>query len=144
MQKKDGRRTTAACLLLTTACLLVPLLAKAQMKENGGCANGLATCFLPANGPSPSPTDTSDYLGVMPTPTPIVNMYVRTLHGGPLAHHWIELESSNGPVTVGFGPATLPFIDAGQISIWYSHGKVEKRGAIRLFAMGFNYAKPPG
>jgi hypothetical protein len=114
------------------------------MKENAGCANGLVTCFLPTNGLSPSPTDTSDYLGVMPTPSRIVNMYVRTLHGGPLAHHWIELESSNGPVTVGFGPATLPFIDAGQISIWYSHGKVERRGAIRLFAMGFNYAKPPG
>ena len=71
-------------------------------------------------------------------------MYVRTLHGGPFAHHWIELESSRGPVTVGFGPATLPFIDAGQISIWYAHGKVERRGAIRLISTGFNYAKPPG
>jgi hypothetical protein len=143
VQKKDGRRTTAACVLLATVCLLAALLANAQ-DEDRSCANGLANCFLLTNGLSPSLTDTSDYLGVTRTPSRIVNMYVRTLHGGPLAHHWIELESSSGPVTVGFGPATLPFIDAGQISIWDSHGKVERRGAIRLISTGFNYAKPPG
>ncbi len=81
---------------------------------------------------------------MMRSPSRVVNLYVRTLHGGPLAHHWMEVESSSGPVTIGFGPATLPFIDAGQISIWYAHGKVERRGAIRLISTGFNYAKPPG
>lgn len=80
---------------------------------------------------------------MMRSPSRVVNMYVRTLHGGPLAHHWMEVESSSGPVTIGFGPATLPFIDAGQISIWFADGKVERRGAIRLISTGFNYAKPP-
>ncbi len=103
-----------------------------------------ANCFLPGDALPTTPADTSESMPVMRSPSRVVNMYVRTLHAGPLAHHWIEIQSSTGPVTVGFGPATLPFIDAGQISIWYAHGKVERRGAIRLISTGFNYAKPPG
>jgi len=73
----------------------------------------------------------------------VVKMNVRASHGGVLAHHWLELETSRGMVTIGYGPASLPFIDAGQISIWGEDGHVERSG-LRLLPTNFNYAKPPG
>ena len=139
----------AMWLAAATVCFLLPVLAKAQKNDSWLCSSGVANCFRLDNGvPSLSPNsssspDTSGSTAVMRSPSQMVNMYVRTLHGGPLAHHWIEIESSSGPVTVGFGPATVPFIDAGQISIWHVDGKVERRGAIRLIPTRFNYAKPP-
>jgi hypothetical protein len=43
---------------------------------------------------------------------------VRFGHGnGRLDHQWIELDTSQGPVNIGFGPATFRFIDAGQVTI---------------------------
>lgn len=125
------------------ACSFLPLLANAQKSATGTCATGLANCLLPTDG-RPAREAASGSMLVTRAQSRVVNMYVRTLHGGPLAHHWIELESSRGPVTLGFGPANVPFIDAGQISLWYADGEVERRGAIRLFSTGFNYAKPPG
>ena len=73
----------------------------------------------------------------------VVKMNVRASHGGLLAHHWLELETSNGLVTIGYGPASLPFIDAGQVSIWSEDGQIERSG-LRLLPTNFNYAKPPG
>jgi hypothetical protein len=146
MEKKNKRPTliAGARVAATMACLLLPLLARAQKVDSRPCENGMADCFFADDIPPVSPAESSDYSILTPGPSRVVNMYVRTLHGGPLAHHWIEVESSHGLVTVGFGPASIPFIDAGQISIWYAHGEVERRGAIRLISTGFNYAKPPG
>lgn len=73
----------------------------------------------------------------------LVKMNVRASHGGVLAHHWLELETSKGLVTIGYGPASLPFLDAGQISIWHQDGQVERSG-LRLLPTNFTYAKPPG
>jgi hypothetical protein len=145
MRKQHERsRLTAAIWLAVAVCLLLPSATKAQNFDAQLCASGLANCsVLGEERPALLPDASASTL-LKPAPSHIVNMYVRTLHGGPLAHHWIEVESSRGPVTVGYGPATIPFIDAGQISIWYAQGTVERRGAIRLISTGFNYAKPPG
>ena len=70
-------------------------------------------------------------------------MKVRASHGGLLAHHWIELQTVRGVVTIGYGPASLPFLDAGQISVWNENGDIERSG-LRLLPTNFNYAKPPG
>jgi hypothetical protein len=147
MQKEENerpRRSAAAWLALAAVCLIQPALVKAQEAGNRLCTNGMANCFLPDEERPALPSETSESTLMTPGPSHVVNMFVRTLHGGLLAHHWIKVQSSRGPVTVGFGPATLPFIDAGQISIWYADGKVERRGATRLMSSGFNYAKPPG
>jgi hypothetical protein len=147
MRKEENERprhSPAAWAVVAVVCLTLPAFMNAQKANSRLCTTGMANCFLPDDRLPASPAGTSEFAGLARTPSRVVNMYVRTLHGGPLAHHWIEVESSRGPVTVGFGPATIPFIDAGQISIWYADGKVERRGAIRLFSTGFNYAKPPG
>jgi len=132
------------CLAAFTLCLFIPVLASAQSLLAGSCGDGLANCFL-SDDSSPALSHdaaASDYSLVSPT-LRVVNMYVRTLHGGPFAHHWIEVGSSRGEVTIGYGPAALPFIDAGQISVWDEHGNIEKTG-MHFISTGFNYAKPPG
>lgn len=48
----------------------------------------------------------------------VARMDVRAWHGGIMAHAWVELQTSRGTVTIGYGPASIPFIDAGQISVW--------------------------
>jgi hypothetical protein len=74
----------------------------------------------------------------------IVTMQLRTLHGGPFAHHWIQLEGSHGEVTIGYGPASIPFIDAGEVSVWDAQGNVERFSGIHILPTNFNYSKPPG
>ena len=71
-------------------------------------------------------------------------MLIRGSHGGPLAHHWIEVEGSQGPVTIHFGPATIPFIDMGQISVLDSHGDLETEPRFHFLAEHYEYAKAPG
>ena len=79
-----------------------------------------------------------------------MSLELRALHRGPLAHHWLEVESSRGKVTLGFGPATLPFIDAGQISLQDRYGNIERiSGMYPLPMLGLpplnhRYAKAPG
>jgi hypothetical protein len=75
------------------------------------CGIGLATCFSPA---SPLP-EFEPKLAAEDSYRPAM-LELRTAHRGPFAHHWLELESLVGKMTVGFGPATLPFIDAGEVS----------------------------
>ena len=73
----------------------------------------------------------------------IVTMELRTLHGGPFAHHWLQLETSHGEVTIGYGPASIPFIDAGEVSVWHAQGNVERFSGIHILPTNFNYSKPP-
>ena len=86
------------------------------------CINQLIRCFaldedtLMKTGPlSPS----------VAMSRPVV-MEIRASHGGVLAHHWVELKTSDGIITIGYGPASMPFIDAGQISIWDEFGNEER------------------
>jgi len=69
--------------------------------------------------PEPEASDAID-------PSRVVSLELRADHGGPFSHHWLEVESSAGKVTIGYGPATLPFIDAGQISLHDSFGNIER------------------
>ena len=83
-------------------------------------------------------------------PNRVVSLQLRGSYGGPFAHHWLEVESSRGRVALGFGPATLPFIDAGQVSLQDTYGNIERiSGMHPLLVLGlpplnYRYAKAPG
>jgi hypothetical protein len=111
-----------------------------------------SNCFMPSEGsgsgePAPSPFEQST-----PTEDPLrpVQMELREYRGGPIWHHWLELTTSHGRVTIGFGPATLPFIDSGQISLQDSYGNIERLSGMHpvpvmgLPPINYSYAKPPG
>ena len=108
------------------------------------CSLGFASCLLPE-----TPT-TADLPVEAPDPDKVVTLQLRALHGGPFAHHWLEFDSSMGKVTLGYGPATLPFIDAGQISLQDTHGNVERISGMHplpflgLPPLNYRYAKAPG
>jgi hypothetical protein len=147
-------------LALTTAASAAPWRAKllhrlvAPLRSNPflesratPCSLGFASCFLPeASLPLPSRTPAP----VINNPSQVVTLQLRALHGGPFSHHWLEVESSKGKVTFGFGPATLPFIDAGQISLQDRFGNIERiSGMYPLPFLGppplnYRYAKAPG
>jgi hypothetical protein len=75
---------------------------------------------------------------------------LRTEHRGPLAHHWLELESLAGRMTIGFGPATLPFIDAGQVSLQDRYGNIKRISGMHplpwlaLPPINYHYARAAG
>ena len=115
------------------------------------CELGFANCFRstsnenlsrPVSEPDPKPP-TEDL-------NRMVTLELRALHGGPLAHHWLEVESSWGRVTIGFGPTTLPFIDAGQVSLQDDYGNIERISGMHpliflgLPPLNYRYAKAPG
>lgn len=108
------------------------------------CSLGFATCLLPETPANP------DLPSESPDPNKFVTLQLRALHGGPFAHHWLEFDSSMGKVTLGYGPATLPFIDAGQISLQDSHGNIERISGMHplpflgLPPLNYRYAKAPG
>jgi hypothetical protein len=115
------------------------------------CSLGFASCFLPNASPSlPSWNSQLEPAQVIDDPSRVVTLQLRARHGGPFAHHWLEVESSRGTVTLGFGPATLPFIDAGQISLQDRFGNIERiSGMYPLPILGppplnYRYAKAPG
>jgi hypothetical protein len=113
------------------------------------CDLGFANCFVPSNGAAPAP---SPFEQKAPTEDPSlqVQMEMHAYRRGPVWHHWLELTTSHGRVTLGFGPATLPFIDSGQISLQDSYGNIERLSGMHpLPVMGlppinYSYAKPPG
>ena len=45
---------------------------------------------------------------------------------------WVEIQTSSGPVTLGFGSALLPFIDRGQVTVEDSQGRVEHEYPLRM------------
>jgi hypothetical protein len=79
-----------------------------------------------------------------------VMLEVRALHRGPLAHHWLELESPDEAMTFGFGPATLPFIDSGEIALQDRYGNTKWVSGMHplpwlaLPPVKYHYAKRPG
>jgi hypothetical protein len=111
----------------------------AQPKKETPCGSALIHCFLPDYG------SLAVAAGASPTVSRprMVTMNIRASHGGVLAHQWVELTTSRGIVTIGYGPASIPFIDAGQISVWNQDGHIERNG-LHLLPTHFNYAKPPG
>jgi hypothetical protein len=45
---------------------------------------------------------------------------------------------------MGFGPATIPFIDIGQISVQDAHGHIDRRSWTHFFSIFYHYAEVPG
>lgn len=127
--------------LAATLFWLIPPFAQAQSLAARSCRWGVTACFLPDN---TSPGRAPGYAHTAGGSSRVVIMQLRTLHGGPFAHHWIQLESSHGEVTIGYGPASIPFIDAGEISVWDAQGNVERFSGIHVLPTNFNYSKPPG
>ena len=75
---------------------------------------------------------------------------VRAIHRGPLAHHWVELESPEEQITIGFGPATLPFIDSGEVAVHDRFGNTKWISGMHPLPwlafppIKYQYAKRPG
>src|SRR5580704_3362993 len=92
------------------------------------CGLGFATCFLPSDSSQPRKPAASAFApaSFIADPTRVVALELRTQHRGPFCHHWLQIESSHGQVTLGYGPATVPFIDAGQISLQDGFGNIER------------------
>ena len=113
------------------------------------CNLGFANCFLPDASLEPTRTSEPEPT-VGEDPSRVVSLELRAVHRGPLAHHWLEVESSKGKVTLGFGPATLPFIDARQISLQDRYGNIERISGmyplpmLGLPPLNYRYAKAPG
>ena len=131
--------------------LLAPLRSNPFRVENSRpCGLGLATCFLPSDGGDLVARSAFDPVQTVPDPSRVVLLELRTQHRGPFCHHWLETQSSVGPVTLGYGPATVPFIDAGQISLRDAHGNIERISGmypipiLGLPPMSYHYAKAPG
>jgi hypothetical protein len=146
MRQSKNKDTTndAIRLVVLTLCLFTPLWTGAQKNHSQRCAAGAANCFF-AETPASLPSNEGfEHTPLAGEPSRVVPMLMRESHGGPFAHHWIELESSRGPVTIHFGPATIPFIDLGQISVLDAHGDLETRPHFHILSEHYDYAKAPG
>lgn len=115
------------------------------------CQIGVSSCFLPtAATAKPKLVSLFDSASAADETSRPVLLELRTAHRGPLAHHWLETETSAGKVTIGFGPATLPFIDAGQVALQDQLGNVERISGMHpvpplgLPPLNYRYARPPG
>jgi hypothetical protein len=114
------------------------------------CGLGFANCFLPDPSAPAHSISKPDQMSAIEDPNRVTSLELRASHRGPFAHHWLEFDTSNGKVALGFGPATVPFIDAGQISLQDTYGNVERiSGMHPLLVLGlpplnYRYAKAPG
>lgn len=114
------------------------------------CDIGIASCFAPVKQTQNNQLSYAEKSTEPADEDRLVFLELRTAHRGPFVHHWIETETSNGRVTVGYGPATLPFIDAGQISLQDSWGNVERISGMHplpplgLPPVNYRYARAPG
>ncbi len=132
--------------------MVAPFRSNAFLQDRvAPCSLGFAKCFLP-DPPTlpPPPMSKPDQPPAIEDPDRITSLELRALHRGPFAHHWLEFETSNGKIALGFGPATVPFIDAGQISLQDTYGNIERiSGMHPLLVLGlpplnYRYAKSPG
>ncbi len=131
---------------------LAPLRSNPLLQSSAHpCHIGVVNCFIAA----PTLPKAKPVYGFAPQTSPadqthIVFLELRTLHRGPLAHHWLETETSAGKVTIGYGPATLPFIDAGQVSLQDEWGNIERISGmypvppLGLPPLNYRYARRPG
>jgi hypothetical protein len=114
------------------------------------CGLGFATCFLPSDAPQPVVAHSAfEPVASVDDPSRLVTLELRTQHSGPFCHHWLQTQSSHGEVTMGYGPATIPFIDAGQISLQDKYGNIERISGMHPIPMmglpplSYRYAKAP-
>ena len=112
------------------------------------CGLGFATCFS-STATAPSRTEVEFEIAPEDSDRPVM-LQRRTDHGGLLGHQWLELESQEGGLTIGFGPATLPFIDSGQVSLQDRYGNIQWISGMHplpwlaLPPIKYHYARSPG
>jgi hypothetical protein len=108
----------------------------------------LAACFSSAS-TAPSRTEFEFKLAAEDSGRPVM-LQLRADHGGTLGHQWLELESRGGGMTIGFGPATLPFIDSGEVSLQDRYGNIKWISGMHplpwlaLPPVKYHYARSPG
>lgn len=124
--------------------LAIPFQAHSQRLDASPCSVESVNCFVSDETVALASTESPKYTSATAQPTGMVAMYVRASHRGPFAHHWLEVETSGGRVTLGFGPAILPFIDFGQISVREENGHTQRFAGLHLFSINYGYAKLPG
>lgn len=73
-----------------------------------------------------------------------VQLQVRSAFGGPFAHRWLEVGDPSDTVTISYGPANLPFLDAGQIVVRDQAGHVEWVSRWHLLPGSFTHFRLPG
>lgn len=131
--------------------LLAPLRSNPFRVDNSRpCGLGFTSCFLPSDSTTPDVSRSAfDRMQTDQDASRVVTLELRTQHAGPFCHHWLQTETSIGRVTLGYGPATIPFIDAGQISLQDGHGNIERISGmhpipmIGLPPLNYRYAKAP-
>jgi hypothetical protein len=129
--------------------LLVPFRSNPFSQSSvSPCGPGFAACFSSASA-VPSRKQSEFRFAPEDSYRPVI-LELRTDHRGPMAHHWLELESAEGRMTIGFGPATLPFIDSGQVSLQDRYGNTKWISGMHplpwlaLPPIKYDYARNPG
>lgn len=132
------------CYAWTLLHLILPAFAHAQGPPQQHCAVELTNCFVSDDSvTADSSTEAGKYSPALAMSSRVVTMELRASHGGPFAHQWLEVEGSQGRVTLGFGPAILPFIDFGEISVRDDRGNAKRIAGLHLFSINYGYAKGP-
>ena len=140
---RKNARAAGCRAAIRTALAILFLAGMAALAQPGAPENCAASATCLVASPSDSVPEAERYSPAGDA-TSMVTMTLRTRHGGPLAHRWIELHGPDTDVTLGFGPASIPFLDAGKISTLSAQGETERMTPLHLFFHSFNYAKPPG
>ena len=124
----NGMRKLIMCV---TRLLPIPLLVIAAA----------AASSSPAGSISAPAADSAPATGIV---SGNVVLQVRAASGGFLAHRWIQLGMSSDAVTISYGPANLPFLDAGQIVVRDGSGHVERVSRWHLLPGSFTGSPLPG
>ncbi len=74
----------------------------------------------------------------------LVPIAFRAGRGGFFAHHWIDVQTSTGHVTLGFGSALLPMFDRGQVTVQDAYGNVEHEFFPRAMPLYLDFGRVPG
>jgi len=144
MQTHVGRSAkTGRVILLTLACLLCPPVhGQESVDQDGGAGNRNSPAADDFKRESPAAPINPKSLEA--SRLRLASVAFRSGRGGLFAHHWVEVQTSTGSYTLGFGPALIPFIDRGQITVEDRYGHIEWRYLLHPFSLHWNFARAPG
>ena len=132
---------SSGMILLALACLLcAPVHGQESVGQGGGTGSRnspYADDFKRASCAAPISATSLEANRLAP-------VAFRSGRGGLFAHHWVEVQTSTGSYTLGFGPALIPFIDRGQITVEDRYGHIEWRYLLHPFSLHWNFARAPG
>ena len=139
-----GKRAKSSSLIsLTLACLLhAPVHGQGGVGQGGGA--GTRDSPFADNFERESPSAPISTSSPEESRFGMARVAFRGGRGGLFAHHWIEVQTSTGSLTLGFGPALIPLIDRGQITVEDVNGHIEWRYMLHPFSLHWNFARAPG